>query len=75
MFHVLYLQSVEALCYRPDAHGFDPHKVNYSNISSDTITLGLTEPLIEMGIRVLLGEKRGRRVNADSPTTICESTL
>jgi hypothetical protein len=46
---------VEALCYKPEGHGFIPDGVigifHWHNHSSCTMALGLTQPLTEMRTR------------------------
>jgi hypothetical protein len=55
--------------------GWTSNFFNLRNPNSRTMTLGSTQPLIEMSIRNLLGGKGRSARKADSRTAICEPTV
>jgi hypothetical protein len=67
---------VEALCYKPEGSGFESRCGGFfsylPNISSRTMALGSTQPLIEMSPRNLPGAKGRPARKADNLTAICE---
>jgi len=44
-------QLFEALRYKPEGRGFDPRRCHWYSPSGRIVSLGSTQPLIEMSIR------------------------
>jgi hypothetical protein len=65
----------EALCYKPEGHGFFPDKVSGIFPSSSNLVLVSTKPLTEMSTTNRPGDKGQLARKADNLTAICELTV
>jgi hypothetical protein len=67
---------VEALCCKPEVHGFDPNELiaflNLLNPSSCSMALGATQSVKEMSTKNLPEVKGWLLHRADNVTVICE---